>query len=277
VSLISATGPNQTPTFATTVCVYFESNETIESQISWAEIDRPNRFAIYNSVGQVANTGWVGFATYSGPWGDSLNNPGPGSLGFIYNPLFKPYYVLVDAGPADPSSPISDAYNFTVICSAPPPPPPPPPPPITPTPTPTSPKYTLTIYASLEDIPNVPVGNYPIEQAARVYNTQGPNNVLLGGNIRSVSCNFLKTITNIVPGTIISLGMLGWSSDRPIEYDIFLGDLCSGTKLTFGCGTALDHGGGSSITVNSNMTISIVAKVSSKAGGGKSFTYCLPA
>jgi hypothetical protein len=277
VSLISATGPNQTPTFATTVCVYFESNETIESQISWAEIDRPNRFAIYNSVGQVANTGWVGFATYSGPWGDSLNNPGPGSLGFIYNPLFKPYYVVVDAGPADPSSPISDAYNFTVICSAPPQVTPTSTPiPVTPTPTPTNLKYTLTIYSSLEDIPNFPVGNYPVEQAARVYNTQGPNNVLLGGNIRSVSCNFLKTITNIVPGTIISLGMLGWSSNRPIEYDIFLGDLCSGTKLTFGCGTALDHGGGSSITVNSNMTISIVAKVSSKAGGGKSFTYCLP-
>jgi uncharacterized delta-60 repeat protein len=665
VSLISATGPNQTPTFATTVCVYFESNESDEYQISWDEIDRPNRFTIYNSVGQVANTGWVGFATYSGPWGDSLNNPGPGSLGFLYNPLFKPYYVIVDAGPADPSNPINDAYNFNVICSAPPPPPclikgfdnavniivpinggnelicggyfesyndvpagrinsltsdgltfnffntregfpafpaqaavfdiktvivmglflkvivvgifdsykgspynniirlnidgtidttfnvgtgfngscfsveiqsdgkilvgggftsyngvnigkgiarlnsdgtldttfnsgtgisspasisstihsigiqtdgkilctggffsyngiarrnvcrlnidgsidttfnpgtglnsivggssnpgqvikqlsngdimiggnltsyngiplkgavrvsstgvydptfefkyygnpflngvndfivtsngkylfvgsfyeydggvgndgivmtntdgslynsfnvgvgidnfggygaisvielqtngnfvvgglftkynnvevrenivvispdgslvdPCIPPSPTPTPTPTSPKYTVTIYASLEDIPNFPVGNYPVEQAARVYNTQGPNNVLLGGNIRSVSCNFLKTITNITPGTIISLGMLGWSSNRPIEYDIFLGDLCSGTKLTFGCGTALDHGGGSSITVNSNMTISIIAKVSSKSGGAKSFTYCLP-
>lgn len=280
VLFISATGGNQTPSFGGSVCLYFETNETINSEISWAEIDRPNRFAIYNSLGQVANTGWVGFANYSGPWGASLNNPGPGSLNFIYNPIYKPYYVVVDAGPADPSNPITDFYNYTVVCDVPiTQTPSQTSPPVTPTPTSTPPKYTLTIYASLEDIPTVPVGSYPTETAARIYlTTLAPvvGNTLLGGNIRSTSCNYLYTITNITPGSTIPLGMLGWSSNRPIEFDVFDGNLCSGTKLTFGCGTALDHGGGVSITVNSNMIISMVAKVSSKAGGGKSFTYCLP-
>ena len=275
VTFISATGPNQTPTFGTQVCVYFESNETTNVSISWAEIDRPNRFNIYDNSSLVETSGWVGYAMYPGPWGLSLNNPGPGTLDFVYNPLNKPYYVLVEAGPADPLNPISDFYSYTLLCNVPPQETPTStPPPVTPTPTQTPPKYTLTIKASLEDIPTFPVGSYPIETASRIYRTVGGANVLLGGNIRSTSCNFLITITNITPGTVIPLGVLGWSSNRIVEFTIHSGE-CDGPVLTTGCGTALDAGGGASVTVNSNMTISIVTNIviDPKVPTRKTFNY----
>lgn len=81
------------------------------------EYDRPNRFTVYNSLGFVVSTGWIGTASYPGPWGSSLNNPGPDTISFSYSSANTPYYMRVEAGPADPSSPTSDSYEFTVSCS----------------------------------------------------------------------------------------------------------------------------------------------------------------
>lgn len=81
------------------------------------EYDRPNRFSAYNTSGLITTTGWVGTASYPGPWGSTLNNPGPKTMSFSYSSSSTPYYVRVEAGPADPSAPTSDSYEFTVTCS----------------------------------------------------------------------------------------------------------------------------------------------------------------
>jgi hypothetical protein len=83
--------------------------------ISWNSIDRPNRFSLYNNSGLLATSGWVGFASYPGPWGASLSTPSSGTFGTIYT---NGMYLRVEAGPADPSSPISDTWSTQVICSS---------------------------------------------------------------------------------------------------------------------------------------------------------------
>ena len=80
----------------------------------WDVINRPDRITVYNSVGLIATTGWVGYANYYGPWGSSLNTPTSGSLPFTYDPNFEPYYVLVEAGNGNPLNPESDSYNFYI-------------------------------------------------------------------------------------------------------------------------------------------------------------------
>jgi hypothetical protein len=81
------------------------------------EYDRPNRFTAYNSSGFITSTGWVGTASYPGPWGTSLSNPGPKTMSYSYSSGNTPYYIRVEAGPADPSAPTSDGYEYTVTCS----------------------------------------------------------------------------------------------------------------------------------------------------------------
>jgi hypothetical protein len=81
------------------------------------EYDRPNRFTAYNSSGLITSTGWVGTASYPGPWGTSLNNGGPKTISFAYSSSNTPYYIRVEAGPADPSAPTSDGYEITISCS----------------------------------------------------------------------------------------------------------------------------------------------------------------
>jgi hypothetical protein len=102
--------------------------------ISVGSVDRPDRFTVRVNGNPVESSGWLGFATYAGPWGASLN--GPSSYIFssiIYNNA-NSYSVEILIGFADPSDPIEDAYSVTVNCSPPAPTPPPP----TPTGTPIS-------------------------------------------------------------------------------------------------------------------------------------------
>lgn len=80
----------------------------------WYSIDRPNRFNLYDNSGLVATSGWVGFANYPGPWGSSLSTPSSGTIGALYT---SDMYLLVEAGPADPFSPISDTWNGNFVCS----------------------------------------------------------------------------------------------------------------------------------------------------------------
>jgi hypothetical protein len=81
---------------------------------NWFSYDRPNRFNIYGPFGLVATSGWVGYANYPGPWGSSLSTPSSGSIGAPYS---NNMYILVEAGPADLSAPISDTWEGSIVCS----------------------------------------------------------------------------------------------------------------------------------------------------------------
>jgi hypothetical protein len=81
--------------------------------------DRPNRFNLYDSAGAVTSSGWVGYADYAGPWGASLNVDPDGDIPFTFN-SGTGRYMLVEAGPADTESPISDAYEWVIVCQNPP-------------------------------------------------------------------------------------------------------------------------------------------------------------
>jgi hypothetical protein len=74
-------------------------------------VDRPNRFAIFDSSGQVTSSGWVGTANYPGPWGPSLNIVTPLAIPFTWNSSTN-RYVTVEAGPGS----ISDAYEWILSC-----------------------------------------------------------------------------------------------------------------------------------------------------------------
>jgi len=89
---------------------------TSNISINWTANDRPNRFTWYNNAGLLNTTGWVGYATYPGPWGASLNTPSTGTLAASYTTGLDTY-LLVEAGPANPSAPISDAWEAIVNCA----------------------------------------------------------------------------------------------------------------------------------------------------------------
>jgi len=81
----------------------------------WSCSERPNRFNVYDSTGLRWSSDWVGQADYPGPWGASLNTSLDGSSDICFlSELGR--YVRVDAGGANPSNPISDAFNYTIVC-----------------------------------------------------------------------------------------------------------------------------------------------------------------
>lgn len=86
------------------------------NQFNWQVNDRPNRFTIGDSTGQIFTTGWVGFANYNGPWGSSLNTPLYGYVNFSWASV-SGRYIQVEAGPADPASPITDSYLWNSGCA----------------------------------------------------------------------------------------------------------------------------------------------------------------
>jgi hypothetical protein len=100
---------------------YIYPNQPVSSIVdsyinfSWGSVDRPNRFAVYDSTGLLWTSGWVGFADYAGPWGPSLNTPSTGNSTICFlSPSGR--YVLVEAGNASPITPITDAYEYTLTC-----------------------------------------------------------------------------------------------------------------------------------------------------------------
>ena len=56
-----------------------------QNYIEVESFTRPNRVVIEDSDGVVLDTGWLGYANYSGPWGSSLNNTGEYREYFDYN------------------------------------------------------------------------------------------------------------------------------------------------------------------------------------------------
>lgn len=80
--------------------------------------DVPNRFTVYNSDNTiVASSGWVGTASYAGPWGPTLSTNGSGTLTITKSTAGgdqRFYYIQVEhAGNAT----TADAWNVGISCS----------------------------------------------------------------------------------------------------------------------------------------------------------------
>ena len=81
----------------------------------WEVYDRPNIISVYDSTGLIYTTGWVGYATYTGPWGPSLNTATSGSIQIQFASTTG-RYVKVEAGPANPSNVLTDSYAWSLAC-----------------------------------------------------------------------------------------------------------------------------------------------------------------
>ena len=73
------TYPDKTLNFCTTA-----AGKTIS--IFCQSVEVPNRFTVYDANGTyIASSGWIGYASTSGPWGQSINGPGSVTLSFPKN------------------------------------------------------------------------------------------------------------------------------------------------------------------------------------------------
>ncbi len=76
-------------------------------------VEVPNRFNIYDASGSlVASTGWIGYATYPGPWGGSLNGPGTKYITFTKGSS-NTYTLRVETS----TGPQSDAWDASISCT----------------------------------------------------------------------------------------------------------------------------------------------------------------
>ena len=80
------------------------------------EYDVPNRIRVVDGNGNVVgqSTGWFGTASYSGPWGPSLNNGGQRTITFTKNSGTS-YYLQVETGTQN--SPGADAWEVSFSCA----------------------------------------------------------------------------------------------------------------------------------------------------------------
>ena len=90
------------------------SNVSSSINLRWFSYERPNRFTLYDDSGEIATTGWKGYANYPGPWGLTLNTATDGYLPATFT-TGSGRYLLVEAGGAGPSE-LSDTWNATIIC-----------------------------------------------------------------------------------------------------------------------------------------------------------------
>ena len=152
---------------------------------NWYSYDRPNRFNLYDSTGLMYSTGWKGFADYAGPWGLSLNTETNGTESVCFNSTTG-RYVLVEAGPASPTTPVSDTFDWSLLCQG-----------ICPTPTPT-PTVTLTNTSTPTNTPSVTPTN-TITPTRTVTPSVTPTNTITPTKTTTPS------VTPTTPGTPIQL------------------------------------------------------------------------
>lgn len=87
---------------------------TADVSLTYDVIDRPNRFSVYDDLGNlVITSGWRGVAAYSGPWGASLNTTTTGVITFT-KASGKCFYKLVVESSTDVS--IQDSFTVGVSC-----------------------------------------------------------------------------------------------------------------------------------------------------------------
>lgn len=83
---------------------------------SWNCYDRPNKFTVIDveSGTPVATTGWVGVASYAGPWGPSLSTAEFGLLSFV--PVVGHLYKMqIETGGAGVDE-LTDNWDFSISC-----------------------------------------------------------------------------------------------------------------------------------------------------------------
>lgn len=188
--------------------------------ITVGSVERPDYFTVRIDGTPVENSGWIGFATYAGPWGATLNGPTSYNFSSISYDNTKSYSVDILIGPADPGAPTSDAYDIEVDCGPAPTPDPTPnsTPPQTPSQTPTNqtptqtptntetptPTPTLTPTQTLNTatcwiLPSVPFGGCSVQYINQFGNTINFNippedaglcYTLCAISILSDTCNF---------------------------------------------------------------------------------------
>ena len=77
--------------------------------------DVPNRFTVSDANGQlIAYTNWMGYANYSGPWGQSLNTVESQYLTFVKD-ITSSFILKVETS----VNTTSDSWNASISCSAP--------------------------------------------------------------------------------------------------------------------------------------------------------------
>ena len=91
------------------------SSVPLETQFSYDVLGRPNRFTIYEGSSIVYNSGWLGVANYSGPWGNSLSTSTTGTVNVTFTGTAN-RKIVVERGPAS-SSNESDAVQFNLLCT----------------------------------------------------------------------------------------------------------------------------------------------------------------
>jgi len=91
------------------------SDTQYANRIQIESFERPNRVTVIDDSGTVYDSGWMGFANYSGPWGNRLNDLSLKRDNFDYNSSTG-RQIRVYGGAADPSDPISDAVNVIITC-----------------------------------------------------------------------------------------------------------------------------------------------------------------
>lgn len=83
--------------------------------VALSSYDVPNRFSIYDERGNlVASSGWMGYANYTGPWGQSLNSPQTKTLSFLKSS--RSYTLRVETV----TDGYSDYWGASISCSVPP-------------------------------------------------------------------------------------------------------------------------------------------------------------
>ena len=98
---------------------YYFNSTTVN--LDYQAYDRPNRFNLYVDGVLAQTSQWVGTDdTYSGPWGDAGDVDVMGATGtFTFNfSIDSTYEILVEVGPANPSTPTDDVYTININCPA---------------------------------------------------------------------------------------------------------------------------------------------------------------
>lgn len=77
----------------------------------------PNKFTVLDANSAiVVSSSWLGVASYGGPWGSSLNNPGTKTISFVKG-TSSTYYLKVETSVYNNN----DDFTVSVACIAPPP------------------------------------------------------------------------------------------------------------------------------------------------------------
>lgn len=102
---------------------YFFSASGSVITISWTSLDNPNRFTLYDPLGNlVATSGWAGFVSWIGPWGPSLNTLTNGSFTVAVPCSMSTgcWRMVIETvvNTAEPPG-LTDDYSFSVSTSGP--------------------------------------------------------------------------------------------------------------------------------------------------------------